>query len=128
MADFQFDPSQFAGGLNAAREAVMQAAVAAVNKIGNQVLGNAQEYAPLETGFLQSSGTAGPAEVKGDSIAKQMGFNAAYAAARHENPPQHDAGRRQNPKGQWKYMERALREGAQTFGADAAKLIGARLK
>jgi hypothetical protein len=112
-----FDMSKIIGDQGAYKERVLAAAAKAVNEFGEQLIGNAQERTPVETGFLQSSGTAAdPAMTKDGEIVKVVGFNSVYAAARHERPPEEDAGVRQNPKGEWKFLERAMREMAPKFG------------
>jgi hypothetical protein len=104
------DISQLLAGLGAFKDKGIKAAVQGLNNWGEKALANAQEICPVETGALQASGTATPAELKGDVIEKTIGFNTDYAAARHERPPEHDAGTRQNPRGQWKFLETAINE------------------
>jgi hypothetical protein len=123
MADLSFDLRQFLSGLQEANRRTLYAATKAVNDFGEQTLGNAQEYAPVETGALQASGTATPVQVSGAEINKEIGFNTTYAMARHERPPQEDAGVRQNPRGQWKFLERAMRENATKFAPFVAKRV-----
>lgn len=128
MAVVEFDASQFLGGLKEARAKALAAAQQAVNVFGEKLIGNAQEYTPVEKGSLQASGTTQPAETNGDKVTKVVGFNTHYAAARHERPPEHDAGMRQNPKGQWKYLERAMRELSPKFTPFVGDKVNAALK
>jgi hypothetical protein len=113
--DLNFNFGEFLSGLATAQKEVIDAAVHAVDLYGEQLIGNAQEYAPIETGALQASGTATDAKVEGDEIAKVVGFNVDYAAARHERPPEKDAPPKINPKGQWKFLQRAMSELAPKF-------------
>ncbi len=128
MADFSIDPRQFQNGIEEAKRTALRAAAKAVNDFGEHTLGNAQEYAPVESGALQASGTASDVQVSGSQISKEIGFNTSYAMARHETPPQEDAGIRQNPKGRWKFLEAAMRENAGKMGDYVAKKIGDALK
>jgi hypothetical protein len=103
---------------------VIDAARQAVDLFGEQLIGNAQEYAPVETGALKASGTATDAEVSDKGIEKTVGFNVDYAAARHERPPEEDAPPKINPKGRWKFLQQAMDELAPKFDATIGEFIG----
>jgi hypothetical protein len=104
------DISSLLAGLGAYRDKGIAASKKGLDEWGEKAKANAQEICPVETGALMRSGTATPAEIKGDLIEKTIGFNTNYAAARHELPPEHDAGVRRNPRGQWKFLETAIKE------------------
>ena len=103
------DISQLLAGLGAFKDKGVKAAEGALDRWSEKALANAQEICPIETGALIRSATATPAVNSGDTISKTIGFNTNYAAARHERPPEHDAGNRQNPRGQWKFLETAVK-------------------
>jgi hypothetical protein len=104
------DMSEFLKGLGEARTQMMDKAVVAVDQFAEHVLGDAQQLTPVATGALQASGTTSPAEVKSESITKQIGFNTDYAAAVHENMDAH------HDVGQAQYLTTALRENAPKLG------------
>jgi hypothetical protein len=124
VAEANFNYDEFRAGLASANSAVIEAARQAVRDFGEMVIGNAQELAPVETGALQGSGTAEDAKVEGNAITMVIGFNVDYAAARHERPPEHDGGRRQNPKGQWKFLQTAMQQLTPRFESE----VGGRIK
>lgn len=119
------DISRLIAGLGAYRAKGVAAAVRALDQFGEHTLANAQELCPVETGALQASATATRATLVGDTISKTIGFNTRYAAARHERPPEKDAPPRQNPRGQWKYLETAVREAAPKLGEFVARQVRA---
>jgi hypothetical protein len=122
MLDFDF--SKFDAGVRAGMAKTLASAAKATNAFGEQLIGNAQELAPVESGALQASGNAKEtAIVASGKIEKTVGFNTAYAAARHERPPEEDTGVRQNPRGQWKFLETAMREMVPKFGPFIAKQV-----
>ena len=120
-----FDMTAFLGGARQGEQVALAAARRAVDVFARMLVDNAREYAPVETGALMSSGTAQPAEVKGSGVKATVGFNTDYAAARHERQPEADAPPTVNPKGQWKYLERAMREMTPRFGPFVAGQIRA---
>lgn len=128
MADAEFDFSQFTQGLQSLPPAVIEAALDGVNQFGEQLIGNAQELTPVETGALQASGTATDAKVDGDSIEKVVGFNTDYAAARHENPPEADAPPKINPKGRWKFLSTAMDQLGPKFEGFIGRFVKRALK
>jgi hypothetical protein len=69
--DFNFD--EFLRGLQDAEKEVIDAAVHAVDEFGEQLIGNAQELTPIETGALQASGTATDAKVGDRRSARTSG-------------------------------------------------------
>jgi hypothetical protein len=113
-------------GMGHARRQAEAAARKAVDDFGEVVLGNAQEICPIESGALQASATATRATIDSAGNAdKRIGFNTRYAAARHERPPTTDAPPRQNPRGQWKFLETAVREAAPKMGPFVAARVKA---
>lgn len=105
-----FDFGPFFAAARARQQAALEAARQAVDQFGEQLIGNAQEMTPVETGALAASGTAADAAVEGTKVVKLVGFNTDYAAARHERPPTTDAPPKINPKGRWKFLEEAMRQ------------------
>lgn len=118
------DITEILRGLNRFDAAAVSAARSATDQFGEHVLGEAQELCPVETGALQASATSEPATMSGLKITKKIGFNTRYAAARHERPPEKDAPPRQNPRGQWKFLETAVRNAVPRF----APFVAARVK
>jgi hypothetical protein len=97
------DVRQFVDALNKLPAKVIDAARRGADVAGEHVLGDAQQLAPVATGFLQSSATALPAEVHGTRVTKTIGFNANYAVPVHEILTNH------HPTGQAKFLETAMR-------------------
>ncbi|QOV90888.1 hypothetical protein [Humisphaera borealis] len=118
------DMTEILRGLNRFDAAAVSAARTAVDQFGEHVLGDAQEICPVESGALQASATSEPAVMVGLKVSKTIGFNIRYGAARHERPPEKDVGPRQNPRGQWKFLETAVRAAAPKF----APFVAARVK
>jgi hypothetical protein len=100
------DISKMLRGLGQARERARAAGLRAMDIAGEKVLGDAQQLCPVDTGFLQSSATSEPAVERGNKITKQVGFNADYAAAVHENLTAH------HEVGQAKFLETAIKQNA----------------
>lgn len=113
------DISKLLAGLAGYGRAALDAAVQATDVFGEQVIGDAQELTPVKTGFLQGSGTTEPAELDGTKVTKRIGFNASYAAAVHEVPPD----RAHHEVGQWKYLETAVRNDAPKFAPFVAAQV-----
>lgn len=114
-----FDATEFKAGLKAASAAVKAAALRAADVFGDvQILGDAQEMAPVATGFLKSSGTTEPAVMAADGgISKRIGFNAIYAVYVHEDLEAH------HDDGQAKFLEESMRRGLPKFGPFVAGQI-----
>jgi hypothetical protein len=119
------DISSLIAGMGRYRDVAVAAAKKAVGHFAQDTLDKAQEICPVETGFLQASATASPVVEEGGQVKRTIGFNAAYAAARHERPPEHDAPPRQNSRGQWKFLETAVREAVPKFGPYVAAKVKA---
>jgi hypothetical protein len=118
-----FDLSGFVSGLNQARSEIERRAKLGVDQFAEVVIGTARDYAPVDTASLQNSGTAQPAEITGDSIEAQVGFDTDYAAAVHERLDM-QIKTVKNPRARSKYLTTALQEHADQFGpfvADALK-------
>jgi hypothetical protein len=115
------DITQLLSGLGEAKERGINAALHALDQFGEHVLGDAQQLAPVLTGFLKASGTTLPAERNGDQITKVLGFNASYAAAVHEVLDV------DHPNGEAKYLETAVRNNepkmAPFIGAEVQKAL-----
>lgn len=94
----------FIEGMKEAREKAREAALRAIDKAAEHVLGQAQQLCPVDTGALQNSGTAEPAEFGPRGPTASIGFNTDYAAAVHERLSVH------HPNGQAKYLETAMRD------------------
>lgn len=97
------DISQFLAACKNNRELAVQAGLRAMDRAGEQVLGDAQELCPVETGFLKASAYSQPAFIQGNVIKKVIGFNADYAFWVHECLDLH------HPDGQAKFLETAMR-------------------
>lgn len=104
------DISEFLAGLKKAGNAQIAAAHRAVDLFGLQVLGNAQDKAPVLTGALKASATDLPSELQGEVVVKLIGFNIFYAVMVHEILTAH------HNQGQAKFLESAIRELAPKFG------------
>src|SRR4051794_12936740 len=76
------------------------------------LIGNAQAITPVATGFLQASGTWEEPQISEKNVTILVGFNASYAAAVHEIPPERA---HHEPPGQWKYLEVTLRSDGPKF-------------
>lgn len=100
------DVSSLLAGLKAAEDRTVKAALAAVDKFGLQVLGDAQQLCPVKTGALKASATEEPAELHGSNVTKRIGFNTDYAAAVHERLDL------AHTQGQAKFLETAIRNNA----------------
>ena len=111
------DVSQFLKGLGDARAAQLAAARLAVERFGEQVIGDAQQLTPVKTGALQASGTTEPAIVDGESIQKTIGFNVDYAAAVHEKL------NASHSIGQAKFLESAMKADTDKFGRFVADQV-----
>jgi hypothetical protein len=62
-----------------------------------------QEFVPIDTGFLSSTGFV-LVDRSGSDIVARIGFTADYAAAVHETNKNYKGGR------QWKYLETPMKE------------------
>lgn len=115
-----FDASKLIAGLAEAKRRKMEAALRAVDRFGQvPVLSNAQAMTPVDTGFLVASAVEEPARISGETITKQVGFNAEYAAAVHENLTA------QHGQGQAKFLEESMRRAAPEFGPAVAAAVAA---
>lgn len=100
-----------------ARRRVQAATIAAVTKIGEDLLGEAQRRAPLEEGTLRASGEL-DVDVAGNAVVATVSFNEVYAARQHEETEW------VHPKaGEAKYLEGPLRERAARYDAVVAAAI-----
>jgi hypothetical protein len=111
------DASEFLKGLGEARQQMLAAATHAVDVFAEQVIGDAQQLAPVKTGALQASGTTKPIEVEGETIHKEIGFNTDYAAAVHENTEAH------HDMGQSKFLVTALQQNQSKLGPVVARAV-----
>ncbi len=93
---------KFLAGLRAMLPRFVAAAERAVTLTAEEVLGDAQELAPVDTGDLKASGTRGPVEVNGANVSTWIGFNTDYALFVHENLTSH------HDQGQAKFIEMPL--------------------
>lgn len=81
-----------------------------------------EQYVPVETGTLKSSGFVGPPDIRGGNVTVSLGYGgpaAPYALAVHENPRAGKTGgvspsgkkyKRWSTVGGWKYLETPLNE------------------
>lgn len=111
------DISGMLRGLRQARARGVAVAKRALDVAGEQVIGDAQQLTPVDTGALAGSATTLPAEEKAGSIEKTIGFATDYAAAVHERLDQH------HEVGQAKYLETAMRNDAEKVAAYVAERI-----
>lgn len=95
-----------------------------VDAFAQMVIGNAQERAPVDTGYLADSGKAEPARMTFRSISARLGFNSAYAAAVHEAVDANFNTQR-NPDAQAKFLESAMSEAAPKLMPFLAKRVEA---
>lgn len=114
------------------REKYVPAVALGVDRFYEQVIGDAQQIAPIKTGTMAGSGTPGataadvaamvPVQITPEKIHKEGGFNTDYAAAVHERLDLH------HDQGQAKFFEASLRNNAPKaapyIAADAAKTMG----
>lgn len=102
-----FNINKFMRGMGGEGEKrVRRAAVRAVGKFGEHVIGKAQQLAPQRDGYLIDSATTENVKDTGKKITQRIGFNTSYAAAQHERMDYH------HDKGQAKYLEKPMREEA----------------
>jgi len=107
-----FNVTQFLQGLEGeGRRRALAAGVLAVDQFAEQVVGKAQDLAPVETGALKRSAVAEKAQSSGGGgggggITAVIGFNTDYAAAVHERLEAH------HDQGESKYLEKAMRRKA----------------
>ncbi len=95
------------------REAGIRGVMRGVNKLNQQIVGDAQQLAPVggppysprdeAPGTLQASGIGLPAKLQGDHVVAENGFNTVYAAVQHERLDF------RHSHGQAKYLETAIR-------------------
>lgn len=122
------DLSIFIEGAGKARDLAIAAATRAIDVFAEQVVGDAQQLCPIDTGALAGSGTAGrdAKSVAGDIeikvedhiITKEVGFNTDYAVYVHENLEAN------HPKGgQAKFLETSIRENTPKFGPFIASAV-----
>lgn len=118
---FSMDMSGLIERLRQGSEQMKREAVRAVDQFGEHVLGDAQHRCPVDTEFLQGSGTTDPAEAGADgNVTKRIGFNASYAAAVHERLDVH------HEIGEAKFLENAIKANAPKLaGFVAGRLKGA---
>lgn len=122
------DISGWLAKLGKKKAAGLRGVINGVNKLNQQIVGDAQQLAPVggppysphdeAPGTLQASGVGLPAEIKGDSVVAQNGFNTVYA------PIQHERLDFRHSHGQAKYLETAIRQiapKAQAFIASEMK-------
>lgn len=83
---------------------------AGVDELAEGTIQRAQRLCPIDTGFLAASAAVRPAEVRGDEVVCELGFNAAYAAAVHERLDLRHA------IGQAKFLEAALSDTGAKMG------------
>lgn len=114
------DVSKFLEGLKRGGEAQIQAALVAVEQFGAvAIVGDAQQLTPVKTGALQASGTWTAAELKGDEILMQVGFNTDYAA------PVHEKLNAAHAVGQAKFLEAAMKQNAPKLAPFVAERVKA---
>lgn len=121
-----YDLSEFLSAVRTGSQAVRRAAARGLDRVGLQILSEAQDKCPIDTGHLQNSAVGVPAEVTDGAITKTIGFNAAYAAAVHENLNAH-FNTQANPNAQAKFLESTMRQWEDRFGpalADAVQEAG----
>jgi hypothetical protein len=100
----KFDIGAAIRGMGRDKARGIAAVTRALDIVGEHVLGDAQQLCPVDTGFLQSTGTTSPAELRGNLIVKEIGFGAEYAIFVHEDMTAH------HEVGQAKYLETAIRQ------------------
>lgn len=61
----------------------------AVDDAAGNLLSESVKEVPHDIGTLQGTGNAGEAELKGDEISAEVGYNTPYAARLHEHPEYH---------------------------------------
>lgn len=66
------------------KQAMVDAAGAAVYQAGVQIAGDAMEEAPVDTGFMRNSVYVRPPQINGMSVSTSIGFGAEYWVAVHE--------------------------------------------
>jgi hypothetical protein len=125
------DVSRFLAGIEQKKAAAIAAATRALDQFGEQVIGDAQQLTPVDTGFLKASGTTLPAELHDGRITKVIGFSAGYALAVHERlerkgPSLADrqgkaAGRLAKVAGQLKAHKKTIRAGVKAGREQTAK-------
>lgn len=98
-----FDMTEFRQRLQVLEAHVAGASRMGLIDAGEQVLGDAQQLAPVNTGALVGSATLDDSKAEGGEVT--IGFNVNYAAAVHEREDVHHA------QGQSKYLETAVRTG-----------------
>lgn len=104
------DFSALIGDLDQRTTKVVKAAIRAVDDFGFvKVLGDAQQIAPIDTGFLKASATDEPAVLDGSEITKEIGFTADYAAAVHDNRTAH------HDQGEAEFLATSLEENEPTL-------------
>lgn len=120
----QTDVSGFIASLQGPiRARIIGAATAATNEIAEMTLARARELCPVSptnpthehylgtSGALRDSGTAKPAELRGNEIRAEVGFHTNYAAAVHERlDANHKYPGAANPNAQAKYLSTAADE------------------
>jgi hypothetical protein len=112
------DISKFLQRSAEAQRRAVDAALKATDEFGYvKVLGDAQSLTPVDTGFLQSSATDEPAELRGTKVTKRIGFNAEYAVFVHEDLNAH------HDVGQAKYLEASVRNNASKFAPFVAERV-----
>lgn len=78
-------PEQFVAMLNRVANEAVDQAKQGTNEVAEDLLNVSQKLAPLDQGFLISSGSVDSATQQGDSIVARTGFNTEYALRMHED-------------------------------------------
>ncbi len=99
----RFDMRQFTERLRQLERQVAGAANRALLDAAEQLVGDAQQLVPVDTGALAASGTVDDSAAGGPGVGQvTFGFNTSYAAAVHERTDVH------HDQGQAKYLEAAI--------------------
>lgn len=117
-----------------------KAAAMALNEIGEEVIGEAKELTPHDTGHLRRSGRVVEYAQPGN-LAVTLGFGTEYAVYVHEIPPPMGGGfpasggfgametrtaRHQRPYGkggEWKFLEKPVNKEAPLFVGHLVKIM-----
>lgn len=77
------------GGFNSADDKGLRGVKQAVNDAAGNLLSESVKEVPHDIGTLQGTGNAAPAELKGQELIAEVGYNTPYAARLHEHPEFH---------------------------------------
>lgn len=114
MSDIEFTGiGNVLNGFDGANGKGLSGVKQAVDDAAGNLFAESEKEVPHDIGTLQGSGNVSPAEIKGDEISAEVGYDTPYAARLHEHP---EFNFQKGRKG--KYLEDPLKRMGPTYKKD----------